>query len=409
MADWDDLWLDAHLATMAPGGDAYGTIADGALAVRDGRIAWVGARADLPGPPEALARRVHDARGTWITPALIDCHTHLIYAGDRAAEFEMRLEGASYEDVARAGGGILSTVRATRAADEDALVAAAIPRLEALLGEGVTVVEIKSGYGLDLDTEARMLAAARRLGRDFPVTVVTTFLGAHALPPEYAGRSGDYIAFVIDQVLPAVHRQGLADAVDVFCERIGFSAAETERVLAAARRLGLPVRVHAEQLSDQGGAALAARQGALSADHLEYLSDDGARAMAEAGTVAVLLPGAFYTLRETRLPPIDLLRRHGVPIAIATDCNPGSSPVTSLLLMINMACTLFRLTPAEALAGVTREAARALGLGAERGTLEPGKVADFVTWDIARPAELAYRVGANPRRQVVRAGAIVGA
>ncbi|MBM3584706.1 MAG: imidazolonepropionase [Alphaproteobacteria bacterium] len=409
MADWDDLWLDAHLATMVPGGDAYGVIANGALAVREGRIAWVGAHADLPGAPHALARRVHDARGTWITPALIDCHTHLVYAGDRAAEFEMRLEGASYEDVARAGGGILSTVRATRAADEDALVAAATPRLEALLSEGVTVVEIKSGYGLDLDTEARMLAAARRLGRDFPVTVVTTFLGAHALPPEYAGRSGDYIAFVADRALPEVHRQGLADAVDVFCERIGFSAAETERVLAAARALGLPVKVHAEQLSDQGGAALAARYAALSADHLEYLSDEGARAMAAAGTVAVLLPGAFYTLRETRLPPIELLRRHGVPIAIATDCNPGSSPVTSLLLMINMACTLFRLTPAEALAGVTREAARALGLGAERGTLATGKVADFVTWDIARPAELAYRVGANPRRQVVRTGTIVGA
>lgn len=408
MADWDDLWLDAHLATMA-GAEGYGAIEDGALAAAGGRIAWVGPRADLPGRPHTLARRVHEAHGAWITPGLIDCHTHLVYAGDRAAEFEMRLEGASYEDIARAGGGILSTVRATRAASEDDLVAAAAPRLEALLAEGVTVVEIKSGYGLDVETEARMLAAARRLGEDFPVKVVTTFLGAHALPPEYAGRSGDYIDFVVAEALPEIHRRGLADAVDAFCERIGFSPAETERVLAAARALDLPVKLHAEQLSDLGGAALAARHGALSADHLEYLSEDGARAMAAAGTVAVLLPGAFYTLRETRLPPIEALRRHRVPIALATDCNPGSSPVTSLLLMVNMACTLFRMTPAEALAGVTREAARALGLSAERGTLEPGKQADFVTWDIARPAELAYRVGFNPRRQVVRAGAAVGA
>ncbi|MEX2647687.1 MAG: imidazolonepropionase, partial [Alphaproteobacteria bacterium] len=398
---WDDLWINARIATMAPKAGPYGAIEDGVLGVAEGRVAWVGARGDLPGPPASLARHVHDARGAWITPALIDCHTHLVYAGDRAAEFELRLEGATYEDIARAGGGILSTVRATRSASEDELVAAATPRLESLLAEGVTVVEIKSGYGLDLETEARMLGAARRLGATYPVTVVTSFLGAHALPPEYAGRSGDYIGFVVDTVLPEIARRGLADAVDVFCERIGFSAAETERVFAAARSLGLPVKLHAEQLSDQGGAALAARHGALSADHLEYVGEAGVAAMAAAGTVAVLLPGAFYTLRETKLPPVDLLRRHGVPIAVATDCNPGSSPVTSLLLMVNMACTLFRLTPAEALAGVTREAARALGLAGERGTLEPGKVADFVTWQIERPAELAYRVGANPRRQVV--------
>ena len=408
MPGWDDLWIGANLATMTPDG-AYGAIAEGAIGVAGGRIAWVGARAALPGRPEALAGRVHDSRGGWITPALIDCHTHLVYAGDRAAEFEMRLEGASYEEIARAGGGILATVRATRAASEGELIAAAQPRIEALLAEGVTVVEIKSGYGLDLETEARMLAAARRLGELYPVRVVTTFLGAHAVPPEYAGRAGDYIAWVADRVLPEISRRGLADHVDAFCERIAFDAAEVERVFQAARALGLPVKLHAEQLSDQGGAQLAGRFGALSADHLEYLSEDGARALARAGTVAVLLPGAYYTLRETRLPPVDLLRRHGVPIAIATDSNPGSSPVASLLLMLNMACTLFRLTPAEALAGVTREAARALGLGAERGTLEAGKAADFVLWNIERPAELAYRVGANPRRQVVRAGAVVGA
>jgi imidazolonepropionase len=408
MPDWDDIWLGAHLATMRPGSDAYGAIEDGALGVAAGRIAWVGPRASLPGRPEALARRVHDVNG-WITPGLIDCHSHLVYAGDRAGEFEMRLEGASYEDIARAGGGILSTVRATRAASLDELVAAAAPRLEALIAEGVTVVEIKSGYGLDLDTEARMLAAARRLGEHYPVRVVTTYLGAHAVPPEYAGRGGDYIAWIADEVLPEIHRRGLADAVDAFCERIAFDAAEVERVFQAAGSLGLPVKLHAEQLSDLGGAALAARYGALSADHLEYLSDDGAAAMARSGTIAVLLPGAFYTLRESRVPPVELLRRYRVPIAIATDSNPGSSPVASLLLMLNMACTLFRLTPAEALAGVTREAARALGLGAERGTLDVGKAADFVTWDIARPAELAYRVGGNPRRQVVRAGAVAGA
>ncbi|MSP84050.1 MAG: imidazolonepropionase [Alphaproteobacteria bacterium] len=409
MAMWDGLWVNARLATMVPGGDAYGAIDEGAIAVMGGRIVWVGPKREVPGPPGALARHVHDARGGWITPGLIDPHTHLVYGGDRAQEFEMRLEGATYEQIARAGGGILATVRATRAADDDTLFASASARLANLMAEGLTTVEIKSGYGLDLETELRMLRVARRLGDAYPVTVRTTFLGAHALPPDYAGRSGEYIDYVAETVLPEAHRLGLVDAVDCFCERIGFSAAETDRLFTAARALGLPVKLHAEQLSDQGGAALAARHGALSADHLEWLNEDGVRAMAAAGTVAVLLPGAFYVLRETRVPPIDLLRRHGVAIALASDCNPGSSPVMSLLLILSMACTLFRLTPAEALAGVTREAARALGLQATHGTLEVGKVADFVTWDIGRPAELAYHIGLNPRRQVVRAGEIVAA
>ena len=404
---WERLWTAARLATMVEGGAAYGAIEDGALAVANGRIAWLGPRAELPGAPQDLARRVIDAGGRWITPALIDCHTHIVHAGNRAGEFEQRLEGASYAEIARSGGGILSTVRATRAASEDALVALARPRVAALLAEGVTAIEIKSGYGLDRETELRMLRAARRIGELLPVTVRATFLGAHALPPEYAGRRGDYIDFIRREVLPAVAAEGLADAVDAFCETIGFTPEETERVFAAARALGLPVKLHAEQLSDQGGAALAARFGALSADHLEYLSAEGAAAMAAAGTVAVLLPGAFYFLRETRVPPVDLLRRAGAPIAIATDSNPGSSPAGSLLLMLNMAATLFRLTPEEALAGATRNAARALGLASERGTLEVGKAADFILWDIETPAELAYRIGGNPAAAVIRAGETV--
>lgn len=407
MAEWDSLWVNARLATMVPGSEPYGAIDDGALAVASGLMAWVGRRNELPGRPEALAREVHDAAGRWMTPGLIDCHTHLVYAGERAGEFELRLAGARYEEIARAGGGIRSTVAATRAADEDALLEAAAGRLAALRAEGVTTVEIKSGYGLDRDTEAKQLRVARRLGEALSLTVRTTFLGAHALPPEYEGRKADYIAFVCREAMPALHRQGLVDAVDAFCERIGFTRQETADVFTAARALGLPVKLHAEQLSDQGGAALAARFGALSADHLEYLSEGGARAMAEAGTVAVLLPGAFYFLGEKRLPPVDLLRRHGVPIAVATDSNPGTSPVTSLLLMLNMACTLFRLTPEEALAGVTVNAAKALGLSSSRGALEVGKAADFVLWDIARPAELAYRIGSNPCHAVVRAGSVV--
>jgi len=405
---WDALWIHARLATLKPDTVPYGTMEDGALGVVDGRLAFVGAMADLPASPEALADEVHEVNGHWITPGLIDCHTHLVYGGDRAAEFEQRLLGASYEEIARAGGGIVSTVRATRAATESELVATARCRLHDLLAEGVTTIEIKSGYGLDLETEMRMLRAARALGDSEPVTVKTTFLGAHALPPEFAGRADDYIDHLCDEMLPAVAAAGLADAVDAFCESIAFSPDQVERVFRRAQELGLPVKLHAEQLSNLGGAALAARYQALSADHLEYLDEDGVRAMAAAGTVAVLLPGAFYTLRETQAPPINLFRRHGVPMALATDSNPGSSPVTSILLILNMACTLFRMTPEEALAGVTRHAARALGLANDRGTLEVGKVADFVLWEIARPADLAYAIGANPCRTVVRGGRIVG-
>jgi imidazolonepropionase len=402
---WDALWVEARLATMA--GPGYGAIEDAALAVRDGRIAWLGRQSDLPDRPERLARTVHGVGRRWITPGLIDCHTHIVYGGDRAGEFEQRLQGASYEEIARAGGGIRSTVAATRAAGLDELVASAARRMAPLLAEGVTVIEIKSGYGLDRDTEIRMLTAARELGRRLPVTVKTSFLGAHALPAEYAGRADDYIEFLCADVLPVAAVAGLVDAVDAFCEKIAFTPAQTQRMFEAARRLGLPVKLHAEQLSDQGGAALVAGQGGLSADHLEYVSEAGVAAMAASGTVAVLLPGAFYFLRETRLPPIDLFRRHRVPIALATDSNPGSSPATSLLLMLNMACTLFRMTPEEALAGITRHGAAALGLAASHGTLEVGKVADFVVWDVERPAELAYRIGFNPCAQVVCGGHIV--
>jgi len=325
-----------------------------------------------------------------------------VYGGDRAHEFELRLQGASYEDVARAGGGIVSTVKATREADEESLYAQSLPRLRALKDEGVTTLEIKSGYGLALEHERKCLRVARRLGQSQGVTVRTTFLGAHALPPEFAGRADDYVAEV-ERMLPALHAEGLVDAVDAFCERIAFSPGQTRRVFEAARGLGLPVKLHAEQLSDSGGAALAAAYGALSCDHLEWMGEAGARAMAQAGSVAVLLPGAFYFLRETRVPPVALLREYGVPMAISTDCNPGSSPCTSLLLMLNMACTLFRLTPEEALAGVTRHAARALGL-ADRGMLAQGLRADFVLWDVAQPAQLAYAMGANPRRLTVVAG-----
>ncbi len=401
---WDRLWTGANLATMVPGGEPYGAIRDAAIAVADGRIAWLGAAAELPGDPAALAGRVHDAAGRWITPGLIDCHTHLVFGGSRAGEFEMRLNGASYEEVARAGGGIVSTMRATREADDEALYAAAVPRLGNLIDEGVTTVEVKSGYGLDTDTELKQLRVARRLGGAQPVDVRTTFLGAHALPPEYAGRQGAYIDLVVEEMLPAVAESGLADAVDAFCEGIGFTPEETDRVFSAARSHGLPVKLHADQLSDLGGAALAARYDALSADHLEYTSEEGIAALAAAGTVAVLLPGAFYTLRETRPPPVDAMRNAGAGIAIATDFNPGSSPALSLLLMLNMACTLFRLTPEEALAGVTREAARALGLGEDRGTLEVGKRADLALWDIGQPAELAYWFGVNPCAGRVRAG-----
>jgi imidazolonepropionase len=391
---------------MAANGTPYGTIESGALAVKDGRIAWAGAAADLPGAPASLAQRVHDAAGAWITPGLIDCHTHLVYGGDRSREFELRLTGASYEEIARAGGGIRSTVAQTRAASEDELYAQALPRLRDLLAEGVTTVEIKSGYGLSLEHELKMLKVARRLGEDPAVTVRTTFLGAHAIPPEFDRRPENYIDSVI-AMLPEVAASGLADAVDAFCERIAFYPEQVARVFEAAGALGLPVKLHADQLSDLKGAALVARFGGLSADHLEYTGEDGVKAMALKGAVAVLLPGAFYFLRETRLPPIEALRKAGVPIALATDCNPGSSPITSLLLILNMGCTLFRLSPEEVLAGVTRHGARALGLQDTHGTLEAGKAADFVLWDITNPAELAYRIGHNPCRQVVKAGKIV--
>ncbi|WP_341914328.1 imidazolonepropionase [Ferrovibrio terrae] len=402
---WDSVWRGADLATMRAGStDGFGAIHNGAMALKDGRIAWIGPADALPKGGIGRHTAVHDVGGGWITPGLIDCHTHLVYGGDRAHEFELRLNGASYEEIARAGGGIRSTVTATRAADEATLLAQSEKRLQPLLAEGVTTLEIKSGYGLDLENELKTLRVARQLGEKYPLRVCTTLLAAHALPPEYASNADGYIDLVCERIIPAAKQAGLADAVDAFCETIGFTLAQTRRVFEAARKHGLPVKLHAEQLSNMSGAALAASFQALSADHLEYLDDAGVQAMAKAGTVAVLLPGAFYILRETRLPPIDLLRRHGVPIAISTDCNPGTSPVTSLLLMLSMACTLFRLTPAEALAGVTREAARALGIAESVGTLEAGKMADFVVWDIARPAALAYQVGLNPLRQTVFAG-----
>ncbi|MGH6932922.1 MAG: imidazolonepropionase [Dongiaceae bacterium] len=401
---WDSLWINGRLATMTLGAEPYGAIEGSSLAIKDGRIAWIGPLTDLPEEPARAAHEVHNVGGRWLTPGLIDCHTHLVYGGDRAHEFEMRLGDASYADIARAGGGIRSTVNATRAASEEQLIAAAETRLGALQSEGVTVVEIKSGYGLDTESELKMLRVARALGRRRPVTLRTTFLGAHALPPEYDARADDYIDMIIAEMMPAVAGAGLADAVDAFCESIAFTPTQTARLFDAAHRLELPVKLHADQLSDLGGAALAARHGALSADHLEYTSEQGVAAMAGAGTVAVLLPGAFYYLREKQLPPVQALRAAGVPMAIATDSNPGSSPVTSMLLMLNMACTLFRLTPAEALAGVTRNAARALGLSASHGTLEVGKMADFAVWEIERPAELAYRIGFNPCVVVVQAG-----
>lgn len=392
----DTIWKNARLATMkgaATGAGDIGAVDNGVIAAKDGRIVYAGPADDAP----ALdAREIVDCAGRWITPGLIDCHTHLIHGGDRAAEFEMRLEGASYEEIARSGGGIVSTMRATRAASEGDLVASALPRLDALIAEGATTVEVKSGYGLDGTSEIRMLRAARALGAARPVSIRTTFLGAHALPPEFAGNADGYIALLCDEVLPRVAQQGLADAVDAFCEGIAFSPEQTARMFEAAARHGLPVKLHADQLSNLHGAALAARHGALSADHLEHCDAAGIAAMARAGTVATLLPGAYYFVRETRLPPVAALRAAGVPIALATDCNPGTSPLTSLLLTMNMGATLFRLTVAECLAGVTVHAARALGLLADRGTLEAGKRCDLAIWDIERPAELVYRMGFNP-------------
>lgn len=387
----DTLWHNARLATMtAPG---MGIVEQGMVASRGGAIIYAG---PADGAPPLEPDHAMDCDGRWITPGLIDCHTHIVHAGNRAHEFELRLQGASYEEIARAGGGIVSTMRATRDASEDELVASALPRVDALIAEGVTTIEIKSGYGLETGSEAKMLRAARRIGRERPLRIATTFLGAHALPPEFAGDVEGYVDMVAGEMLPAIVGEGLADAVDAFCEGIGFSAAQTERVFAAAQAAGLPVKLHAEQLSNQHGAALAARYGALSADHLEHLDQAGIAAMAASGTVATLLPGAFYFMRETHLPPIDALRAAGVPMALATDCNPGTSPLTSLLLAMNMGATLFRLTVAECLAGVTRNAARALGLAEQIGTLEAGKRCDLAIWDIERPAELVYCMGANP-------------
>jgi len=390
--DCDTIWDNARLMTLACDADSLLIIERGLIAAKAGRIVYAGPRGDAP---ELNASQTIDCEDRLVTPGLIDCHTHLVYAGSRAVEWENRLAGASYEDIARAGGGILSTMNATRAAGETELMAQSRPRLDALIAEGVTTVEIKSGYGLDLATERRMLQVARSLGTACDVNVRTTFLGAHALPPEYAGRADDYIDLVIEEMLPQLAAEGLVDAVDAFCEGIGFTPDQTERVFEAAGRLGLPKKLHAEQLSNLHGVALAARHNALSADHLEYLDADGIAAMAQSGTVATLLPGAFYFTREQKLPPVAELRKADVPIAIATDCNPGTSPLTSLLLAMNMAATLFRLTVAECLAGTTRNAARALGLP-DVGTLAPGKWADLAVWNVGEPAELVYRMGSNP-------------
>jgi imidazolonepropionase len=398
----DRLWYGARLMTLAAGSPGLGVVEDGVIAARGGRIVYAGPGANAPAGLDAEERVGLDGR--WVLPGLIDCHTHLVHAGDRAREFELRLAGATYEEIARAGGGILSTVRETRNASEAALVAATLPRLDALLAEGVTTVEIKSGYGLDSETELRQLRAARALARLRPVDVRTTYLGLHALPPEFATDRQGYLDLVCREMVPLVAAEGLAEAVDAFCEGIAFSSEETERVFAAARAAGLARKLHADQLSDLGGATLAARNGALSADHLEHTNEAGASAMAVAGTVAVLLPGAFYFLRETKAPPVETFRRFGVPMAVATDANPGSSPLTSLLLAMNLAATLFRLTVDECLAGVTREAARALGALDRVGTLEPGKWCDLAIWDVERPAELVYRIGFNPLHRRVWRG-----
>ena len=393
------LWQHCHAATLAQG--RYSIVEDAAIVTRDGLIEWIGPRSELP---TVAAERSVDLGGAWVTPGFIDCHTHLVFGGDRSGEFEQRLNGVSYAEIAAAGGGIASTVRATREASEDELLASAVKRARPLLADGVTVLEVKSGYGLDLESERRMLRVARRLEQVLPVTVRTTCLSAHALPPEYAGRADEYIDQVCTHILPALAEEGLVDAVDAFCEHLAFSPAQVERVFQAAQRLGLPVKLHAEQLSSLHGSSLAARYGALSADHLEFMDESDAIAMAEAGTVAVLLPGAFFVLRETQLPPMDALRKHGVNIAIASDLNPGTSPALSLRLMMNMACTSFRLTPEEALAGVTLNAARALGMADSHGSLEAGKVADFIAWDIQRPAELAYWLGGDLPKRVIRHG-----
>ncbi len=405
MPDWDLLLTDANIATLGTGMPDYGEISDGALAVADGRIAWVGAGAELPSGTAAMTRSVS---GRWLTPALIDCHTHLVFAGERSAEFEQRLNGASYEEISNAGGGILSTVRATRDASPDELFDAALPRAQALLAEGVATVEIKSGYGLDADNELKMLEVARRLGETTGINVRTTLLAAHAIPPEFEGRADDYVDLVCDKLLPEVVDRRLADAVDAYCESIAFSAPQIAKLFRRAKERGIPVKLHADQLSDGGGAELAAHFGALSADHLEYTSASGVEAMAKAGVVAVLLPGAFLTLGETQRPPVARLRSNGVPIAIASDCNPGTSPMCSLRTAMMLASRLFGLTPLECLAGTTREAARALGLADDRGTLEVGKRADIAVWDIGHPRELAYWLGTPQLTELLLANSFDG-
>ena len=403
MSSYDTLWINARLATMTPGGAPYGAIADGALGARDGAIAFVGERAELPDAPERLAARVVDAARRWITPGFVDPHTHLVFGGERVADFERRVTGQSYLAAASGGSGIAHTVATTRATNEETLYRAAAQRLATMIASGTTTVEIKSGYGLDVETELRMLRVARRLGRELGITVRTTYLGAHVVPPEYADRRDDYLALVCGEMLPRVAREELADAVDVFCDTIAFSPAESARVLDAARRLGLAVKVHADQIADTGAAALAARYGALSADHLEHTGEAGIAALAASGTVAVLLPGAYYYLRETVKPPVEALRAHGVPIALATDCNPGTSPILTLPTVLNMACVLFGLTPEESVAGVTCHAARALGLD-DRGELRTGMRCDLALWDIASPPELCYWLGTSRCAGVVIAG-----
>ncbi|TKB55061.1 imidazolonepropionase [Ferrimonas aestuarii] len=402
--DWDQLWLDVNVATMDPQQPGeFGEITDAALAVKDGKIAWIGPKSELP-EFDPFLTPVIQGKGQWLTPGLIDCHTHLIFAGSRAHEFEARLKGGSYEEIARAGGGILSTVKATREASEEDLFHLGRQRMNALLNEGVTHVEIKSGYGLDMDTEEKMLKLARYLGEVHPIDVSTTFLGAHAIPKEYAGRNQEYVDFVCQTVLPKLAEQGLVDAVDVFCETIGFDLKQTEQVFNAAKQFDLPVKLHAEQLSNMGGSALAAKHQALSVDHIECLDEDGVKAIKDSGTVAVLLPGAFYFLKETRKPPVDLLRKHGVPMAVASDFNPGSSPLCSALLMLNLSCTLFGLTPAEALAGITRHSAAALGLDKRVGQLKVGMDADIAQWQIGHPVELAWQYGQRPCVAVYKQG-----
>jgi len=400
---WQTLWLNVNLATMENGGENYGEILDAALAITDGKIAWLGKESNLPAYNKDEIE-VIDGQGKWLTPGLIDCHTHLVYGGNRANEFEMRLQGKSYQEIAEAGGGIVSTVKATREATEAELLESALPRLTSLHQQGVTMVEIKSGYGLDLINEVKMLNVAGQLAKELPITIKRTFLGAHALPIEYKDDPDGYINLVCNEMMPAIAEQKLADTVDVFCENIGFDLKQTERVFIAAQEHGLAIKAHAEQLSDLGGTELAAKYQALSSDHVEFLSEQGIKAMSAANMTAVLLPGAFYFLRETQLPPIELLRKHDVAMAIATDANPGSSPICSIQLMLNMACTLFRLTPSEAIAGVTCNAAKALGLPKTKGKLKVGFDADIAVWNISQPAELCYQFGVNPLRALIQNG-----